>query len=65
MTSRYSLDSARRDIRFDSRRKILYKRITSFSEISINIKVKEIISARIFYPEVYAEFERIRNRERE
>ena len=60
LTSRYSL--ALDDF---ARRKILYKRITSFSEISINIKVKEIISARIFYPEVYAEFERIRNRERE
>ena len=33
------------------------------SNIKINIKVEEIVSARIFYPEIYAKFERIRNKE--
>ena len=56
LTLRYSLV-------FDDlvQRKSLYERKTSFSDVSVNIRVKEIISARIFYPEVYAEFERNRN----
>ena len=56
LTSRYSL--VFNDL---VQRKSPYERKTNLSDISVNIRVKEIISARIFYPEVFAKFERNRN----